>query len=208
MWEETEQRGFVFFKQKYDNTAIFYGGCNANQSDIYSPKFNSFIEIKDLTKGARCGQFTDSTIDNIFAQKIKDSIICGIKTNIDDIKGFIESHYQKKQVKYFLCYFNNSFHLYTIKEFCNNFTFSIQYYYKKSGTRKVPKKDFDNVLNYSKYFYRTENDKIYCLNNNMNGEKFYIKEDEFFISKKTGEVRKCSKTKNITYLIEVKIKDD
>ena len=62
---------FCFFKQEYDDAAVLYGGYNANQSDVYSPRFNSFIEIKDLTNGARCGQFTDSTIDNVLRKKLK-----------------------------------------------------------------------------------------------------------------------------------------
>lgn len=115
---------------------------------------------------------------------------------------------KKKQVKYFLCYFNREFQLYTIEEFCNSFAFSIQCYCKKSGTRQVPKKDFKKVLDYSKYFYKAENDRLYCSDRNISGQKFDIEEDEFFVSKKTNEIRKCSKTKNKTYLVEVSVKHD
>ena len=63
-WEKSEKKAFEWFKNNYDNDAVYQGHNNSTISDIYSPLYNCYIEVKDITNSARCGQFTKSTISN------------------------------------------------------------------------------------------------------------------------------------------------
>lgn len=194
-WKESESLAFDWFKNNYDNEAILKGEENSNYSDIFSPKFNSYIEVKDLTDGARAGQFTESTIkNNPFSEKIyRDEY-----TN-NDIIEFIKYHYQKKNVSHFIVIYNNEIQMYNWDDFFNTFVFELQKPYKKrSGTRSAPKKDFNDLL-LNPDFYQ-ENDKIYCRNASYKGQYYSLKNPfDYFISKTNGELRKRSNTNNLTW---------
>lgn len=183
-WKETEQKSFEWFKTTYDINAVAQGQEDSTHSDIYSPKFSCYIEIKDLP--SRCGQFTESTIcNNPFAEAIKagDSSKC---------KDFVRFHYKSKQVKYFIV----NYHLYSMDEFLSTFNFSIQKpYNKRSETRSAPKKDWANLLEQD---FIQKNNKIYCSDFSKWGT--YLP-NNYFISKTTGELRKQSSTNNITWHI-------
>ena len=101
----------------------------------------------------------------------------------------------------FLIYFNENFQLLGIEEFLNKFTFSIQSYKKRSGTRKVPKKDIDKVLDYNSSFSLIRG-TIYCSNSLLYNSYFDIENNEYYINK-LGEVRKRGNTNNQTWLVEV-----
>lgn len=200
-WKESELLAFNWFKDNYDNEAILKGEENSNYSDIFSPKFNSYIEVKDLTDGARAGQFTESTIkNNPFSEKIyRDEY-----TN-NDIIEFIKYHYQKKNVSHFIVIYNNEIQMYNWDNFFNAFVFELQKPYKKrSGTRSAPKKDFNDLL-LNPDFYQ-ENDKIYCRNTSYKGQYYSLKNPfDYFISKTNGELRKRSNTNNLTWHMIIKL---
>lgn len=198
-WEEIEEKGFQYLKEKYPK-AIKYGNCDSTHSDVYLPELNTFVEIKDLTNGSRCGQFTINTINN---RDYCIKIINNIYSN-KDIKDFVYNHYADKNVSMFLIYIDNNFNLMTIEEFLSNYTFSVQSYNKKSGTRKIPKKDIEKVLKYNTSFFNNGN-TIISLNSDIYNTYFNIDNDSYYINK-SGEVRKRSKTNNRTWLIEVNTK--
>jgi hypothetical protein len=179
-----------------DKEAILYGGMDSTKADIYSPIYG-WVEVKDLTKGARCGQFTENTKNlNSFAVKL-------IKNpNEENCKGFVKEHYTNKEVKYICVVINENPKLLSLSDFLNTYSFSLQNYKKNSGTRSCPKKDFERVLKENSSFYEKEG-KIYSSDLKLYKTYFYIEDNKFYIGK-NNEVRKCGKTKNLTWLIEVK----
>lgn len=66
-WEITEVKALDFIKTSFDPAAYLVGGANSTKSDIFSPKYDCYIEVKDLSQGdVRLGQYTDSTKHQIF----------------------------------------------------------------------------------------------------------------------------------------------
>lgn len=179
-----------------DKEAILYGGMDSTKSDIYSPIYG-WIEVKDLTTGARCGQFTESTKHlNSFSSKLIDN------PTEENCKCFVREHYTNKKVTHICVVIGNEIKLITLEEFLEHFLFSLQSYGKGSGTRSCPKKDFKAILESSPLFYEKEG-KIYCSDLTLYKTYFHLGDDKFYIGK-NNEVRKCSKTKNQTWLVEVK----
>lgn len=88
----SEDIAYKYFVEKYDNNAKLYGGMDSTVSDIYSFKYG-WIEVKDLTHGARAGQFTDSTInENPYSKKL-------LKDNKEEnCKNFVRYHYTQKKL--------------------------------------------------------------------------------------------------------------
>ena len=205
MWQDIEKHGYDFIKEKIDKDAIYYGMSNSNVSDIYSSKLEGFIEVKDLSNGgARCGQFTNATSCQYFsAENIKAKYNNSEEISEDELIHFVIEHYKSKNVVAFLVYEKDVYCLYSYSDFIKNFNFTLQVYNKASGTRKVPKKDRDKILKLFPESINIVGDKLMCLDRDMSGQYFEIGDDRFFISKNL-EVRKCSKTKNRTYLVEVK----
>lgn len=74
-------------------------------------------------------------------------------------------------------------------------------YCKRSGTRRVPKKDRGLILNFSKDFFLKEED-IITENMNLFCIYFDIEDNQYYINK-DGIVRKRSNTSNLTYHMEV-----
>lgn len=183
-WKEIEQKSFEWFKSNYDPNATAQGQEDSIHSDIYSPKFSCYIEVKDLP--SRCGQFTESTIgNNPFAEAIKNG-------DTSKCQDFVRFHYKTKQVKYFIV----DYHLYSMEDFLSTFNFSIQKpYNKRSGTRSAPKKDFPILIEQG---FIQRNNKIYCNDHSRWGT--YLP-NSYFISKTTGELRKQSSTNNTTWHI-------
>lgn len=199
MWEESEKLALNFIRQK-DSEAKLCGGNNSYNSDIFSPKYG-WIEVKDITNGARCGQFTESTILNNPYSKL---IISNNYTD-EDIVNFTKEHYRKKEVSYFLVVSKGVVEFLSFDDFFHKFSFSLQKPYKKrSGTSKVPKKDYDLLLNYDNSF-QFMNDTICCVDCERWKTYFTLNENEYFINK-SGVVRKRSKTNNLTWHILVEEK--
>jgi hypothetical protein len=194
-WKETEERGYQWILEKFPD-AIRYGESDSTHSDVFIPSLNSFIEIKDLTNGCRCGQFTAATAIGDYCKRIIEGTY-----SEEDIKNFVRNHYGNKKVSQFLIYFNENFQLLGTEEFLNKFTFSIQSYKKRSGTRKVPKKDIDKVLDYDSSFSLIEG-AVYCSNSLLYDSYFDIEDNQYYINK-LGEVRKRGNTNNQTWLVEV-----
>lgn len=112
-WQMSEEKAYKWFKTNIDQNAEMIGGENSIKADIYSPLYDAYIEVKDITNEARSGQFTESTIaNNPFAQAIYngkyDSLIC---------KDFVKYHYNKKNVAYFIIIDNDEISFYSFEDF-------------------------------------------------------------------------------------------
>ena len=198
MWRNSEHLAYNWFKENYDDKAILYGDCNSTKSDIYSYRYNSYIEIKQLLPSARCGQFTQDTGNSVLCQSIINGDI-----SEKSAKDFVKECYKTKNVTHVIVV-SNDINLYTIDEFLSSFCFNWQIYDKGSGTNKTPKKDWENIKKYIEY--TVIGDRIYALKENLAGQYFEIENKKYFISKNKNsylEIRKCSKTKNKTWLVEV-----
>ena len=180
-WMESENRAYQWFKDTIDSNAIAAGKSDSVLSDIYSPLYNAYIEIKDITNGARCGQFTEATIrNNPFAQAIYDG-----DYSPEICKKFIQYHYTQKNVTHFIIINGNDMSFHSFDEFFTKYLFEVQNpYQKRSGTRQAPKKDIPILLNMDDDFTLEEDGRVYCKNSKRWGE--YISAVElfdYFISK-------------------------
>lgn len=202
-WENSERRAYFWFKENIDPEASYHGGADSTCGDIFSPLFGSFIEVKDITNGARCGQFTESTIkDNPHAQAIYDG-------NCSDevCKLFVKYHYDKKSVNHFIIVDGGSIKFYTIDALFEDYLFEVQSpYAKRSGTRQAPKKDIPLLLKLDKTFSIGEDGKVYCSDDSRWGQYVSLEDAfDYFISlKNSGELRKRSTTKNMTWHLLIK----
>ena len=193
-WRESEIKGYEWYKKNIDPQAIYKGGEDSTCSDIFSPKYNCYIEVKDITNGARCGQFTESTIRNnpfaadIYAGSEKMNVHC-----------FIRHHYAKKNVRYFIIIDNENIAFYHLEEMFLRYKFSVQNpYAKRSGTRQAPKKDMNLLLKDADFELR--DGRVYCTNNKRWGEYYSLIDTfDYFIGKSSGELRKRATTKNMTW---------
>ena len=199
-----EQKAYTWFKENYDPAAEYKGGYDSTVSDIYSPKYGGYIEIKlmDETHQVRCGQFTDKKVGtNPYAL----SILCGDATQ-ETLQNFVAHHYSAKQVVKFIIGSNENYHLLTNDEFIKQAHFFMDVYAKKSGTKTCPKKYRPMILVFGDKFIETEG-KLYCTDKDKWGEYFYVSDYKFFISKDNhGEVRKCDTAHSTTFHIKAKLK--
>ena len=202
-WKNSEIKAYNWFKENIDSAAINCGKEDSTVGDIYSPLYEAYIEVKDITNGARCGQFTKSTIkDNPFAQAIYNNDF-----TLETCRQFVEYHYNKKNVKYFIVINNDNLLFYNFTEFFAAYSFEVQNHYKKrSGTRSAPKKDIPTLLNKDTEFSLAEDGKVYCYNSNRWGEYISVVDTfDYFISKtNNGELRKRSITQNMTWHLLIK----
>ena len=154
------------------------------------------------TASARCGQFTEGTIDkNPYAIHLINE-----KNLNDNLINFVRYHYGQKDVGYFIVGTEGNYTLMSLAAFLENAEFTLaKPYHKKSGTSPCPKKYFDTLAAMDDF--AIIDGRMFCNNTNRFGEYFYHEGVKFFISvKSNGEVRKCSTTNNLTYHIEVKMK--
>ena len=202
-WKAAENKAFIWFRENIDPDAIDYGKANSTIGDIYSPLYGSYIETKDITTGARCGQFTESTIrDNPFAQAIYNGVctpeIC---------KQFVQYHYTKKRVTHFIVVDNDELFFYNFDDFFLKYNFEVQNPYKKrSGTSQAPKKDISALLDMDAEFFLADDGKVYCYNSNRWGQYISVHDTfDYYISKdKKGELRKRGTTQNMTWHLLIK----
>ena len=204
-YETNERNAYIWFKENYDPAAEYKGGHDSTVSDIYSPKFQCFVEVKmiDTKSTARCGQFVEKSVS---ANPYVDLLQKGMET-IENLKGFVRYHYSEKNVRYFIVGIEN-FSLLSIEEFLEQTIISLAKPYKKrSGTHSCSKGISLKLIELDSEFELVDN-KPYCINQNRFGEIFVYDNKEFFISgKNNGEIRSRGKApeKN-TYHIEVKLK--
>lgn len=202
-WKESEKQAYLWFKITIDPDAILCGGEDSTVGDIYSPLYQGYIEVKDITTGARCGQFTQSTIiNNPYAQAIYDG-----DYNSEICREFVKYHYKNKGISYFIIINDNDLSFYSFEDFFMNYTFEVQKpYEKRSGTSKAPKKDIPVLLSMDSSFSVYEDGRIYCNDSTRWGEYFSMTEPfDYFISKNNnGELRKRSTTKNLTWHLLIK----
>ena len=202
-WKESEKKAYQWFKTNIDPDADPIGASDSTVSDIYSPLYDAYIEVKDITNGARCGQFTESTIqDNPFAQAIYNG-----EYSPTTCRKFVQYHYNKKNVAYFIVVDGDDISLHSFMEFFATYTFEVQNPYKKrSGTGKALKKHISTLLDMDAEFFLAENGRVYCYNPKRWGEYVSVeKTDDYFISKDNkGELRKRGTTKNMTWHLLIK----
>jgi len=198
-WIDSELTAYKWFKTNYDSNAILYGGTDSTKSDIYSPLLNEYIEVKQLCPSARCGQFTATTANYDICKEVMNNI-----QTEENAKEFVRLYYKNKNVNKFLIVSLDKIVLEDLDTFLNNHSFKWQSYAKKSGTSSTSKKYYPIL---SKNLpIEIKNNKIYITNNSLVGKYFWFDNQEFYISKNKntyGEIRQCSKTKNITWLVEV-----
>ena len=204
-WKESETKAYKWFKQNIDPEAEAMGAEDSTVPDIYSPLYDSYIEVKDITNGARCGQFTESTIkNNPFSQAIYDGNL-----DADICSQFVQHHYFDKNVSHFIVIKNDDLIFLSWKEFFEQYRFEVQNpYAKRSGTRQAPKKDIDMLLELDCDFYLAEDGKVYCSDERRFGEYVSLNDPfDYFISKQNkGELRKRSTTQNMTWHLLIKEK--
>lgn len=196
-WKASENSAYEWFKKNIDPNATQYGGENANVPDIYSPLYESFVEVKDITNGARCGQFTEGTIsNNPFASAIYNG-----NCSADICCNFVKYHYSQKNVSHFIIIDNDYLTLYDFDTFFASHIFSLQApYCKRSGTRQAPKKDIPYLLNENASFVLSDNGRVYCTDTSQWGTYLITPMGDYFISKTNqGELRKQSNTFNMTW---------
>lgn len=202
-WKNSEIKAYEWFKKNIDSNAIDCGGEDSTVGDIYSPLYDAYIEVKDITGGARCGQFTESTIkDNPFAQAIYDN-----NFTTETCCQFVQYHYRKKNVAYFIVINGDNLSFFDFEQFFTTYTFEVQNPYKKrSGTRQAPKKDISILLRMDTEFILGEDGKVYCCNSERWGEYVSVIDAfDYFISKiNKGELRKRSTTQNMTWHLLIK----
>lgn len=204
-YEIHERKAYNWFKENYDSAAEYKGGYDSTVSDIYSPKFQCFIEVKmiDIKSTARCGQFVEGSMST---NPYVDLLQNGMET-IDNLKGFVRYHYDEKNVRYFIVGIE-SFSLLSMEEFLERVIISLAKPYKKrSGTNSCSKKISLKLIELDSEFKLVDN-KPYCTNQNRFGEIFVYDNKEFFISSKNnGEIRSRGRApEKSTYHIEVKLK--
>jgi hypothetical protein len=204
-YELNEKMAYEWFCKNYDAEAILAGGYDSTISDIYSPKFGCYVEVKMMnsTTSTRCGQFTESTINN---NPFSILLYNGIDLE-NNLRNFVEYHYTAKQVGYFIVGIGETeYTLLSMEEFLKVGKFSFPKPYKKrSGTNHCPKKYQEKLLQDHPEF-TIKDGYVYCVDPTKWKTYLFSEGIEFFISDKTGgEVRKCSTTNNLTYHIEVKM---
>ena len=204
-YEQNERAAYEWFTTNYDKEATLVGGMDSTQSDIYSPKFGCYVEVKMITKAlsARCGQFVESTMDNNpFSSRLLSD------ESDENLKGFVRYHYSQKDVGYFIVG-DGDYTLLTMEDFLSlaQFTFA-KPYLKRSGTNKCSKKMADMLLSNFSELVRKDDGDVYCEDESRFGEVFAFDGREFVISSKNkGQVRVRGKApQNVTYHIEVKMK--
>jgi hypothetical protein len=122
------------------------------------------------------------------------------------LKNFVQYHYEQKNVVGFIVGSSKeTYQMLTMADFLESCVFSVQSYGKKSGTRSCPLKDQDGIMETYPHFIKRDK-KLYTPNEEEYGTYFSFADNNYFISKSNGEIKKRSKTKNLTYHIEVKLK--
>jgi hypothetical protein len=202
-WEKSEEKAYNWFKENIDPDAKALGREDSTIGDIYSPLYDSYVEVKDITNGARCGQFTEATIiNNPYAQAIYNGDF-----NTTICSEFVKYHYTKKSVTHFIIIEGENLSFYSFDDFFTSYSFEVQNPYKKrSGTRQAPKKDISILLEIDKDFILKDDGKVYCCNPNRWGEYVSVFDTfDYFISKTNeGELRKRSTTQNMTWHLLIK----
>lgn len=246
-WEQFEKECIEYLNDNFDKYATFQhmGGKNSNISDILvkTNKNNEFyIEVKHspcqsgqfvLIPNFESKEFTYSNRNKIDINHFSKTIMDYMNSNfvkfsnsgtagtIIDFENcqncfanWIKSLYKTKNAKFII---TNNFKLIDIDELEYFFDITAKYRIKKSGSSKVPKKDYENILNYildkypiDKYTYK--NNSLFVKSNNNLQKisfeyknftyKFSIKENSYF------EVRRLSKTRNANVIFSLRLKEN
>lgn len=184
-WEETEDKALDYIQEYFDKDAYFCGGSNSMVSDIYTPRYSCYIEVKDLTHGARFGQFTNSTAD-----KYKDYLEQGLDV-------FVNHWYENKGVGYFCLFSKGCFSVVDREAFTKYRAsdFYLQSYAKRSGTRKPSKKAIEIFIQF--YPIEQSEGRIYC--HELEPNSYHRLAGYTFFINGNNEVRLRSNTCNVTW---------
>ncbi|MBH52579.1 MAG: hypothetical protein CL785_05475 [Chloroflexi bacterium] len=241
-WKDTEQKAVDFIKNKIKNNNIEIipkGGSNSNDPDILIYKNNKFlfnVEIKENI--SQIGQFTILKKDNYYAfgeTRVTDSknkILHHINSNFDyynhidsagtNVKCNIELMYEYlleeltiKNIKYLITPDqNNTFIIISINNFKKFFDISGLIRTKKSGSRKVPKKDSFVLLEKIRKHFGAKSIKFdetilfTSDQKNVLGSTFIFNDKTFYVSKDKKDsfykLRVLSQTNNPTVIFSMK----
>ena len=97
-WEKSEKKAFEWFKNNYDNDAVYQGHNNSTISDIYSPLYNILgFNLNDYT-GVEENDYSDEIIELInLRNKARENKNWGESDRIRDV--LIEKGYKVKDGK-------------------------------------------------------------------------------------------------------------
>lgn len=207
--QEYEKLALDWFVKNFDAEAEAKGGNDSTVSDIYSPKFHGYVEVKmiDAKNSARCGQFVEDTPSaNPYAALLQNG-----QDTAENVIGFVKFHYSQKGVKYFIVG-TEDFALLTFDQFFAMADFSLaKPYKKKSGSSPCPQKYMSELIAINPDFAIVDK-QLYCLTASRYGEKFVYDGVSFMISSSTtcpGRINKLSKpAEKATYHLHVKMKGE
>lgn len=188
-WEITEVKALDFIKTSFDPAAYLVGGADSTKSDIFSPKYDCYIEVKDLSQGdVRLGQYTDST-----KHQIQPYLDKGLDV-------FVDYWYSQKNVEYFCLYTSAGFLLLSKQDFIYRFKddFYLQTPYKKrSGSRKLTKSLFCELR--QKFNLSEQDGRVYCFD--LKPHTYFDFNGYHLFVNRNNEIRIISNTCNMTYHI-------
>ncbi|MDS3888918.1 hypothetical protein WL482_04280 [Staphylococcus hominis] len=257
-WEKFERETYLWVKNNYnlnENEIILEGGSNSNRSDLrIDYKGNQFyIEIKHSPSQA--SQFVALYCDNKYiyspgnktkletninlkqvAEQILKSLNQLNKKVIDtetiiinNPEKWVIDYYLNKKVKYIITNYNKETIVFPIERINDYFNIKIVARYKKSGSRAIPKKDYERVKKFiNNKFDGTSifdtNDGFIFKNSNLNNiitnkrnngiyeisekneNNYRMKINRIEECRDKYEVKKLSDTNNLTIVFNLETK--
>ncbi|MBO7080068.1 MAG: hypothetical protein J6W64_09775 [Bacilli bacterium] len=203
-WIDSEQAGCEWFKETYDSEATWVGKSDSTVSDVFSPKFNCYIEVKQYPSVA-CGQFTEGTGDKFpICQQILDGDI-----SEQTAREYSKLHYKAKNVGYFVIIKDGTPYFYNFEDFFNSYTFKWDIRPKWSGSNPLPQRDAEAVLAALPEGCTAvkEGKQYFVHDKKWHGEYIIVNDNVYIISKSKncpGRINKRGSTKNMTYHVQFK----
>ena len=208
-WKESEELAYMWYKNNIDNDAVKYGDNDSTTSDIWSPKINGWVEIKEAT--AQCGQFTRETANKY---KYASYIMSKDRKDVtsEDSDNFSRNYYKDKEVKKFIrINKDNTFELLDIDDFFNSSIITLENRTtKSSGSRPLSKYAYKYIP--KEWEYEIINDRPVIINDkylgatceftNTKGEKSIMWVSNKVNQKSYKEIRILSNTKNETWIFQ------
>lgn len=192
-WQNNEEKAYKWFCENYDSSAIYYGGSDSTKPDIYSPKFQCYIEIK--SSKAQCGQFTKATA-------AKNPYSSHIINKEPYEKEWVEYDLRAKQIQYIIVVFSSHCQLYTVADFLKKAVIKLENRSsKKSGSRICTTK-IREALVAKGYEVFLQGGRTYLIN--PTNEKIVL---NGYTVQLSSEVRILSNTQNPTWIFSLEVKE-
>ena len=243
-WKIFELKCFEYLKNNFSRFAQFtmQGGSDSTTADIQVHTQNNkmfYLETKHCP--AQCGQFVlfanQNTRNFDYSAKNITTLNSYYKSIIDymnqDFEGFknastrskkiefensseifakwIIETYKQKNVKFFI---TNNYQIIPLTNITDYFNITARYRVKRSGSRKISKKDISIIRNYISGTYNLNNfieinDRLYVQSAlNLHNTKFNINGNEYMFSVRNQyfEIRKLSNTFNANVIFSITLK--